>query len=68
MLGPVLTAELRTLIAGVALAAWFAFSGFDPQWRRWWGQYIVVGILSSAVPFLLWAYAALTLPRGSSRC
>jgi drug/metabolite transporter (DMT)-like permease len=64
VLGPVLTAELRTLIAGVALAAWFAFSGFDPQWRRWWRQYIVVGILSSAVPFLLWAYAALTLPAG----
>jgi drug/metabolite transporter (DMT)-like permease len=64
VLGPVLTAELRTLIAGVALAAWFAFSGFDPQWRRWWPQYIVVGILSSAVPFLLWAYAALTLPAG----
>jgi drug/metabolite transporter (DMT)-like permease len=64
VLGPVLTAELRTLIAGVALAAWFAFSGFDPQWRRWWGQYIVVGIFSSAVPFLLWAYAALTQPAG----
>ncbi len=64
MLGPVLTAELRTLIAGVALAAWFALAGFDPQWRRWWPQYIVVGISSSAVPFLLWAYAALTLPAG----
>jgi drug/metabolite transporter (DMT)-like permease len=64
VLGPVLTAELRTLIAGVALAVWFAFSGFDPQWRRWWGQYIVVGIFSSAVPFLLWAYAALTQPAG----
>ena len=64
VLGPVLTAELRTLIAGLALAAWFTFSGFDPQWRRWWRQYIVVGILSSAVPFLLWAYAALTLPAG----
>jgi drug/metabolite transporter (DMT)-like permease len=64
VLGPVLTAELRTLIAGVALAAWFAFSGFDPQWRRWWPQYIIVGILSSAVPFLLWAYAALTQTAG----
>jgi drug/metabolite transporter (DMT)-like permease len=64
VLGPVLTAELRTLIAGVALAAWFALSGFDPQWRRWWGQYVVVGIFSSAVPFLLWAYAALTQPAG----
>jgi drug/metabolite transporter (DMT)-like permease len=64
VLGPVLTAELRTLIAGVALAAWFALAAFDPQWRRWWPQYIIVGILSSALPFLLWAYAALTLPAG----
>ena len=64
VLGPVLTAELRTLIAGVALAGWFAFAGFDPQWRRWWPQYMIVGILSSAIPFLLWAYAALTLPAG----
>src|ERR687897_824938 len=28
VLGPVLTAELRTLIAGVALAAYFAATGF----------------------------------------
>jgi len=53
VLGPVLTAELRTLIAGMALAAYFAASGFDPQWRRWGRQYVIVGILTSAVPFLL---------------
>jgi drug/metabolite transporter (DMT)-like permease len=64
VLGPVLTAELRTLIAGIALAAYFAISGFDPQWRRWGRHYVVVGIFSSAVPFLLWAYAALTLTAG----
>jgi len=29
VLGPVLTAELRTLIAGVALAAYFAFTGYS---------------------------------------
>ena len=63
-LGPVLTAELRTLIAGVALAAWFAATGFDPDWRRWWRQYLVMGILTSALPFLCWAYAALSLPAG----
>jgi drug/metabolite transporter (DMT)-like permease len=64
VLGPVLTAELRTLIAGIALAAYFAVSGFDPQWRRWRRQYVIVGIFSSAVPFLLWAYAALSLTAG----
>ena len=63
-LGPVLTAELRTVIAGIALLAWFAVTGFDPQWRRWWRQYLVMGILTSALPFLCWAYAALSLTAG----
>ena len=64
VLGPVLTAELRTLIAGVALLAYFTATGFDPEWRRWWRQYVIVGIFSSAVPFLLWAYAALSVTAG----
>jgi drug/metabolite transporter (DMT)-like permease len=64
VLGPVLTAELRTLIAGVALAAYFALSGYDIEWRRWGRHYLVVGIFSSALPFLLWAYAALTVTAG----
>ena len=64
VLGPVLTAELRTLIAGVALAAWFAFTGYSAEWRRWGRQYVIVGILTSALPFLLWAYSALTLSAG----
>src|SRR5688572_4335672 len=63
-LGPVLTAELRTLIAGIALAAYFAATGFDPEWRRWARQYVIAGVLTSALPFLLWAYAALTLTAG----
>jgi drug/metabolite transporter (DMT)-like permease len=64
VIGPVLTADVRMLIAGVALAAYFRLIGFDPQWRRWWRQYLIVGILTSAVPFLLFAYAALSLPAG----
>jgi drug/metabolite transporter (DMT)-like permease len=58
-LGPVLTAELRTLIAGLALALWFA-----PDWRRWGRHYVIVGVIGSAIPFLLWAYAALSLTAG----
>jgi drug/metabolite transporter (DMT)-like permease len=63
-LGPVLTAELRTLIGGIALATWFAAMGFDPEWRRWWRQYLLVAIFSSALPFVLWAYAALSTGAG----
>src|SRR4051812_2774531 len=64
VLGPVLTAELRSLIAGIALVAHFAATRFDPAWRRWGRHYVIVGIGSSAVPFLLWAYAALSLGAG----
>jgi drug/metabolite transporter (DMT)-like permease len=64
VLGPVVTAELRTLIAGVALGAYFALAGISTEWRRFGRHYVVVGILSSALPFLLWAYAALSLPAG----
>jgi drug/metabolite transporter (DMT)-like permease len=63
-LGPVLTAELRTLIGGLALAAWFVVSGFDPEWRRWWRQYLLIAVFSSALPFVLWAYAALHATAG----
>ena len=63
-IGPVLTADSRMLIAGGALAIWFGFAGLDAQWRRWWRQYLVVGLLTSALPFLLFAYAALSLTAG----
>jgi drug/metabolite transporter (DMT)-like permease len=64
VLGPILTAELRTLIAGIALALYFAAAGYDPEWRRFARQYVVMGILTSGLPFLLWAYAALSLTAG----
>ena len=63
-LGPILTAALRTLIAGIALAAYFAATGYRPELRRFARQYVIVGILTSGLPFLLWAYAALSLTAG----
>jgi drug/metabolite transporter (DMT)-like permease len=64
VLGPVLTADLRMLVAGLALVAYFRFAGFDPQWRRWGRKYALVGLLNSGLPFLLFAYAALHLSAG----
>lgn len=63
-IGPVATADLRMLIAGAALAAYYAFTGFDAQWRRWWRYYLFIGALNSAAPFLLYGYAALDLSVG----
>ncbi|MGE0875474.1 MAG: DMT family transporter [Burkholderiales bacterium] len=61
-LGPVLTAETRVLFAGLALALWFRLTGFDPQWRRHWKPYLVIGVNNSALPFVLLAFGALHLP------
>ena len=61
-LGPVWTAMLRTLIAGVALVLWFAVVRLDADVKRHWCAYLFVGVLNSALPFLLFAYAALHLP------
>jgi drug/metabolite transporter (DMT)-like permease len=64
VIGSVATADGRMLIAGAALAAYFAFTGFDAQWRRWWHYYALIGLLNSAAPFLLYAYSALELSVG----
>jgi drug/metabolite transporter (DMT)-like permease len=64
VLGPVLTADLRMLVAGLALVAYFRLAGFDPDWRRWGRKYAFVGLLNSGLPFLLYAYSALYLSAG----
>ena len=61
-LGPVWTATLRMLIAGVALCAFFAVVGFRAGVRQHWRAYLFVGLINSAAPFLLFAWAAQTLP------
>ena len=63
-IGPVPTAAFRMLIGGGALAAYHAWIGFDPEWRRWWRHYAGIGVINSAAPFFLYAYAALALPAG----
>jgi len=62
VLGPVWVATGRVLIAGVALVLWFAVIGLDANVRAHWRAYLTVGIGNSALPFLLFAYAALHLP------
>lgn len=56
--GVLATADVRMLIAGGALAAYYLLTGFDAQWRRWWRYYLAIGILNCVLPFLLYGYAA----------
>lgn len=66
VLGPVLTATTRVVIAGLALVVYFRATGFDANLRTFWPQYLVIGVVNSAIPFLLYAFAALHIPASYS--
>jgi drug/metabolite transporter (DMT)-like permease len=61
-LGPLWTAAGRVLIAGLVLVAWLAVVRRDAELRTHWRAYLFLGVVASAIPFVLFAHAALTLP------
>ncbi|HEX4870921.1 MAG TPA: DMT family transporter [Nevskiaceae bacterium] len=64
--GPLLTGELRALIAGGALMLWLLLLGNRPDWRAHGRVFFTIGLLNSAIPFTLYGYAALHLPASLS--
>lgn len=63
-LGPAVLIEARVAIAAMFLALVGLALGRRLDWRERWRHYLLLGGLNSALPFLLLAYAALTLPAG----
>lgn len=66
VLGPIVTADLRVLLAGMALILYFWVIGVDLDWRRHWRHYLVMGGVGSALPFVLFSFAALHIPASCS--
>lgn len=66
VLGPIVTTDLRVLIAGIALCVYFLIIKFDPEWKRNWKHYFVIGTVNSAIPFALYSFAALHIPASYS--
>jgi drug/metabolite transporter (DMT)-like permease len=62
IIGPVATADARMLLAGVALVLFFLLTRFKPEWRKNAKRFLVIGLLNSAIPFVLYSVAALVLP------
>lgn len=60
--GPAWTAELRVLLGGLALLAWFRVLGFDAGLRAHWRFYLLIGTVNIAVPFALYSFAAMHAP------
>lgn len=62
--GGIGTMWLRISIAGVVLLIYALATRADLQFARWWKQYLFIGLLNSALPFALIAFAMKTLPAG----
>lgn len=62
VLGPVWVATSRMLLGGLALVLAFVVMRVHLDVREHWRAYLFVGLLNSSLPFLLFGYAALTLP------
>ncbi len=64
VLGPVWLIEIRVLLAGVALLPLFIRADLWEIARRKAVPLFIVGCLNSAIPFLLLAFASISLPAG----
>lgn len=60
-IGPVLTIELRVLIAGIVLLLYAWLFKKSIELKAYWKEYLIVGALNAAVPFTLIAAATLHL-------
>ena len=52
-LGPFMTTELRVTLAALALLLYAAFARFKPEFFKRWKQYLLIGAINAAIPFVL---------------
>ena len=64
--GAVGTANIRLLIGAAFLLVIYQFTGYHIHWRRDWKLLFVIGVINSAIPFSMFAYAALHIPASIS--
>jgi drug/metabolite transporter (DMT)-like permease len=65
-LGPMLTAILRTALAGAALMVFATVTGVTMDWRRNLKPFALVGLSAGVLPFTCFSFAALHLPAAHS--
>ena len=62
--GPVATAGLRVVLATALLWPLMVFNGQWPALRRQWRLILLTGLLNSALPFVLYSWAVLSISTG----
>ena len=63
--GPIALSGMRTLIAGVTLLPILFLSKKMAMIRTYWRSIIIVGLFNSALPFIFFNFATMTLPAGT---
>ena len=63
--GPIALSGMRTHIAGVTLLPILFLSKKIAVIRTYWRSIIVVGLFNSALPFIFFNFATMTLPAGT---
>ncbi|MCU0524152.1 MAG: DMT family transporter [Elainella sp. Prado103] len=64
VLGPVWLIELRVVLASLVLLPLMVRFNLMAEMRRHWRDLLIIGSLNSALPFLLFAFSALSLSAG----
>jgi drug/metabolite transporter (DMT)-like permease len=64
--GPVPTAAVRVAVAALFLVPLMLVRGLGPVFRRHWRAVCAIGLLNSGIPFLLFAFALLSITTGLS--
>lgn len=64
--GPILTSTIRIVVGAIFLVGLFAIQRYPIHWKRDYKLFMLIGITNSAVPFSLYAYAALYIPSSLS--
>ncbi len=63
-MGPIWLVTFRVIVAGLLLLPVLAWMGKLRDLRTYWKEMFILGIINSAVPFTLLAYATIFLPAG----
>ncbi|HEX2544209.1 MAG TPA: DMT family transporter [Ramlibacter sp.] len=64
--GPVGAAAIRVLVATAFLVPLMLWKGHGAVFRRHWPKVFVIGVLNSALPFVLFSFALLSITTGLS--
>lgn len=66
ILGAMVVTDARIILAALSMICFCAVTSLAMRWKENWRHFLVVGLTNSAIPYFLFACAALYIPAGYS--